>query len=90
MIHAMVLLKVNRERINEVALALEGLDGVTEVYTVAGQYDLVAMLRAGDDNLFARAVTEGLLKIEGITASETLIAVKVHSRFDLEKIFTQE
>jgi DNA-binding Lrp family transcriptional regulator len=87
MVNAIVLLKVQRERINEVANALNGLDGVTEVYYVAGQWDLVAMLRAADDDQFAAVVTEGMLRIDGIRASETLIAIQALSSFDLEAVF---
>ena len=87
MVNAVVLLKVKREAIHHVAEALHEIDGITEVYTVAGQYDLVAILRAHSDDLFAEIVTEGMLEIEGIKASETLIAFKVYSKYDLEKIF---
>jgi DNA-binding Lrp family transcriptional regulator len=88
MVNAIVLLKVRRDRINEVAQELVGIDGVTEVYSVAGQHDLVAILRAKDDEQFASIVTEGMLKVEGITASETLIAFRVLSRYDLERMFS--
>ncbi len=87
MVNAIVLLKVTRDRINDVAQELVGIDGVSEVYSVAGQYDLVAILRAKDDDQFADIVTEGMLKVDGITSSETLIAFRVLSRFDLERMF---
>ncbi len=88
MVNAIVLLKVQRERLNDVARALNAVDGVSEVYYVAGQWDLVAMLRASDDDQFAAIITEGMLRIEGIKASETLIAFQALSRFDLEKLFS--
>ena len=87
MVNAIVLLKVRRDRINEVAQELVDIDGVSEVYSVAGQHDLVAILRAKDDEQFAGIVTEGMLKVEGITASETLIAFRVLSKYDLERMF---
>lgn len=87
MVNAIVLLKVTRDRINDVAQDLVGIDGVSEVYSVAGQYDLVVILRAKDDDQFAEIVTEGMLKVDGITSSETLIAFRVLSRFDLERMF---
>jgi len=87
MVNAIVLLKVTRDRINDVAQELVGISGVSEVYSVAGQYDLVAILRAKDDDQFAEIVTEGMLKVDGITSSETLIAFRVLSRFDLERMF---
>ena len=88
MVNAIVLLKVRRDKINEVAEQLAEISGVSEVYSVAGRHDLVAVLRAKDDEQFAGIVTEGMLHVEGITSSETLIAFRVYSKFDLEGIFS--
>lgn len=87
MVSAVVLLGLERHRINEVAQQLVALDGVTEVYSVAGQYDLVAVLRVKDNDALAELVTGQMLKIEGIVRSETLIAFRVLSRYDLERMF---
>ena len=88
MVNAIVLLKVKRDRINAVAQELVDIQGVSEVYSVAGQFDLVAILRARDDEEFAKIVTEGMLKVEGIKSSETLIAFRAYSRHDLERLFS--
>ena len=88
MVNAIVLLRVQRGRMVEVARELTTIGGVTEVYTVAGQFDLVVMVRARDDDQFAQIVTEGMLKVDGIKSSETLIALRAYSRYDLEKIFS--
>jgi DNA-binding Lrp family transcriptional regulator len=88
MVNAVVLLKVQRDLINEVAQAMVEIDGVSEVYSVAGQYDLVAILRTKDDHRLADVVTEGMLKIQGIRNSETLIAFRVLSKYDLEGMFS--
>ena len=88
MVNAIVLLKVQRDRINEVAQELVEIQGVSEVYSVAGQFDLVAILRARDDEQFANIVTEGMLKVDGIKSSETLIAFRAYSRHDLERMFS--
>jgi len=87
MVNAIVLLRVQRDIINEVAQALVDMKGVSEVYSVAGQYDLVAILRARDDDEFAGIVTESMLKVEGIMSSETLVAFRAYSRHDLERLF---
>jgi DNA-binding Lrp family transcriptional regulator len=87
MVSAVVLLGLERNRINEVAQELVALDGVTEVYSVAGQYDLVAVLRVKDNDALAELVTGKMLKIQGILRSETLIAFRVLSRYDLERMF---
>lgn len=88
MVSAVILLVVEKDRINEVAEKLVDLPGITEVYSVAGQYDLVAIARVRDPDGIAEAVTRQMLKIEGITRSETLIAFRAFSRYDLERIFS--
>ena len=88
MVNAVVLFKVRKDRINEVARELVELDGVSEVYSVAGQYDLVAVLRAPNDDRIAGLVTEEMLKIEGGASSETLIAFRAFSKHDLERLFS--
>src|SRR6185295_11206572 len=74
MVSAVILLSVEKTRVNEVAEQLVDLPGITEVYSVAGQYDLVAVARVRDNDAIADAVTRQMLKIEGILRSETLIA----------------
>jgi DNA-binding Lrp family transcriptional regulator len=87
MISALVLLTVKRDSINEVAEKLADTDGISEVYSVAGKYDLVAVIRVKDNDRLAEIVTGSIRKIEGIESSETLIAFRVYSRHDLESMF---
>ena len=87
MVSAVVLLKCKRNTINAVAETLAGVEGVSEVFSVAGQYDLVAILRVRDNNTLADLVTSEMLQVDGIVDSETLIAFKVFSRHDLESMF---
>jgi DNA-binding Lrp family transcriptional regulator len=75
-INAIVLIRAHRDRLNEVADQLIALEEVKEVHFIAGRYDLVATLRARDDQEFADVVTQGMLTIEGIRSSETLIAIR--------------
>ncbi|HEV2853402.1 MAG TPA: Lrp/AsnC ligand binding domain-containing protein [Thermoanaerobaculia bacterium] len=88
MVSAVILLVVEKSKINEVAEQLVDMRGITEVYSVAGQYDLVAIARVRDNEGIADAVTRQMLKIDGIIRSETLIAFRVFSRYDLERIFS--
>ncbi len=88
MVTAIVLLKVARQAINTVAEALAELDGVREVYSVGGRYDLVAILRARDNEHLADVVTNHMLLVDGIVDTETLIAFRVFSRHDLESMFS--
>jgi len=88
MVNAIVMLNVESSKINSVAEQLVELDGVSEVYSVAGQYDLVVMIRARDDEQIATLVTEQLLQVEGLLSSETLIAFRTFSRHDLDRMFS--
>ena len=88
MVNAIVLLNVESARINYVAEQLVELDGVSEVYSVAGQYDLVVVIRARDDEQIATLVTDQLLQVEGLLSSETLIAFRTFSRHDLDGMFS--
>jgi DNA-binding Lrp family transcriptional regulator len=88
MVHAVILLSVQRDQINAVAERLAAMDGVAEVHSVAGQYDLVVMARTRDNDGLADLVTNRLLRETGVVRSETLIAFRVHSRYDLEHMFS--
>ena len=88
MVSAIVLLNVARNKINAVAEKLAEMDGISEVFSVAGEFDLAAIIRVKDNDGLAELVTNRMLKIEGITKSETLIAFKVYSKHDLEAMFS--
>lgn len=88
MVSAVVLLKTQRGLINEVATQLAELEGISEVYSVGGRYDLVAILRVRDNDAMAALVTEHMLKVNGIAESETLLAFRAFSRHDLESMFS--
>ncbi len=88
MVSAVVLLKTQRGLINEVATRLAELEGISEVYSVGGRYDLVAILRVRDNDAMAALVTEHMLKVDGIAESETLLAFRAFSRHDLESMFS--
>jgi len=85
---AIVLLITERDKTNKVAEALADMEGVSEVYSVAGRYDLAAIVRATDNDQLAKIVTERIRGVPGITSSETLIAFRVYSRHDLERMFS--
>ncbi|MEM7797835.1 MAG: Lrp/AsnC ligand binding domain-containing protein [Chloroflexota bacterium] len=87
MVSAIVLLSIERNKINEVAERLANLEGISEVYSVAGRYDLIAILRVPNSQGIANLVTGEMLKIEGIVDSETMIAFKAYSKHDLESMF---
>jgi DNA-binding Lrp family transcriptional regulator len=87
MVTAVVLIKAATDKIPELAQTMAELDGVTEVFSVAGQYDLVALVRVRENEDLAKVISERMRKLPGITSSETLIAFKVYSRKDIEAAF---
>lgn len=88
MVSAIVLLKVKRAKINLVAQQLADLEGISEVFSVGGRYDLVAILRVKDNDELAHLVTERMHQVQGIADTETLIAFRAYSQHDLAAMFT--
>jgi DNA-binding Lrp family transcriptional regulator len=87
-VHAVVLVQCDIDEIGEAAQAIAEVDGVSEVYSVAGEFDLVAIVRvAGHDDL-AKVIPGGIAKVEGVVRTESLIAFQVYSRHDLERMFS--
>ena len=88
MLTAIILINTERTRTMEVGEALAEMEGVSEVYTVAGRYDLVAMVRVSRNEDLADLVTRRLSGLEGIRSTETLMAFRAYSRHDLESLFS--
>lgn len=74
MITAIILVNTDVRRVREVADALTEIPGVVETYSVAGDYDLVAIIRVKRHEDFDGVVTESIRKIPGILRTNTLIA----------------
>ena len=88
MITAIVFVKADVARIPEVAEAIAALDGVSEVYSVTGQIDLIALVRVPDHDAVATTVADRLNKVPGVQETETHIAFRTYSRHDLETAFS--
>jgi DNA-binding Lrp family transcriptional regulator len=88
MITAIVFIKAEVARIPEVAEAVAGLDGVSEVYSVTGQIDLIAMVRVREHDEIATVVADQVNKVAGVTETETHIAFRTYSSHDLEAAFS--
>ncbi|MFH2124167.1 MAG: Lrp/AsnC ligand binding domain-containing protein [Pseudomonadota bacterium] len=87
MVTSIILINVARSKINEVAEQIAIMDGISEVYSVSGNYDLIAIARVASNEDLADLVTNKLLTIESILKSETMLAFKAFSRHDLETMF---
>lgn len=90
MVRAVVLLNVQGEKTVQAAQKLAETPGVAEVYSVAGNYDLVAVLSIENNEALADLVTEQIRKVEGITRTETLIAFRTYSGRDLEGLLSMD
>ena len=75
-------------RIPEVAQAIADLDGVSEVYSVTGTVDLIAMVRVRSIDEVATTVADQVNKVPGVEGTETHIAFRAYSTHDLEAAFS--
>jgi DNA-binding Lrp family transcriptional regulator len=83
MVTAFILMNVERSRLRSIADDLLAIDGVAEVYSVAGPFDVVAIARVRHHEDLNDLVTEHIAALDGIESTETLIAFKTFSRKDL-------
>jgi DNA-binding Lrp family transcriptional regulator len=87
-ITAIVLVKTDVDRVGEVAEAIATLASVTEVYSVTGEFDLVALVRVRAHDELAQVIPGQLNKVDGVVSTETHIAFRTYSRHDLEAAFS--
>jgi DNA-binding Lrp family transcriptional regulator len=87
MVTAIVFVKADVARIPEVAESIAALVGVSEVYSVTGAIDLIAMVRVSRHEQIADVVADQLNKVPGVLSSETHIAFRAYSTHDLEAAF---
>ena len=87
MITAFVLIQTSRESTAETATAVAEIPGVAEVYSVTGEYDLVAILRFADFEQLDDIVTQGLRQLKGIQKTQTMLAFRAFSNKLLEQGF---
>ena len=87
MITAIVLLHVDVARIPETAQAIADIDTVSEVYSVTGDWELVALVRVREHEEIAEVVTGRIARVPGVTATHTMIAFRAYSTSDLERLW---
>jgi DNA-binding Lrp family transcriptional regulator len=88
MVTAIVFVKADVARISEVAEQIAALRGVSEVYSVTGTIDLIAMIRVSNHDQVAEVVADRLNKVPGVVSTETHIAFRAYSAHDLEAAFS--
>ncbi len=87
MVTAIVLVKTDVARIPETAEELAQIPQVTEVYSVTGEFDLVAMVRVRHHDELGDVIPGTLNRVPGVTHTETHIAFRTYSRHDLDAAF---
>jgi len=85
---AIVLIKAEIHRIPEVAETIAQMPAVSEVYSITGDHDLVAIVRVRAHDELADVIPGGLNKVDGVTSTQTHIAFRTYSRHDLEAAFS--
>ncbi|MGY1827148.1 MULTISPECIES: Lrp/AsnC family transcriptional regulator [unclassified Blastococcus] len=88
MITAIVMIDAATDSIGEVAQAVAELEGVSEVYSVAGEADLIAIVRVREFEQVAEVIAGRINKVPGVIDTDTHIAFRAYSRHDLEAAFS--
>jgi DNA-binding Lrp family transcriptional regulator len=88
MTHAVVLIEAERDALTTLGGELAGLDGVAEAYSVTGEWDFVAIVRVPRHEQLATVITGQLVKLSGVSRTQTMVAFEVFSEHDLEAMFS--
>ena len=88
MVTSIILINAERTKINEVAQELVAIEGISEVYSVSGKYDIIAIARVRTNDDLVDLVTNQLIKVKPIVKTETILAFTTVSKHDLEAMFS--
>jgi len=87
MLTAIVLIDTEANQIPEVAAAVAEIEGVSEVYSVTGEVDLIALVRIREHDQLAEVIADQVSKVDGVLHTQTYIAFRAYSKHDLEQAF---
>jgi DNA-binding Lrp family transcriptional regulator len=88
MLTAIVLIKTTADRIPEVAEQVSDIPGISEVYSVTGEWDLIAIVRVHEHEDLADIIADRLSKVPGVVETNTNIAFRTYSKHDLDAAFS--
>ena len=88
MTHAIVLIEAERDALATLGGRLAEIEGVSAAYSVTGEWDFVAVLSLRRHEQLAEVVTHGIVKLEGVVRTQTMVAFEAFSRHDLESLFS--
>jgi DNA-binding Lrp family transcriptional regulator len=89
MTNAVILIRAEREALSTLGSRLAEVEGVSEAYSVTGEWDFVAIIRVVDPEQLATVVTESLAAVPGIERTYTMTAFRSYSQHDLERLFSE-
>ena len=87
MYSAIILINNEKTKTNTIWEKHSAMEGVTELYSVRGSFDLVAIIRLRNNDDLSELITEKIAQIEGIVKTETMVAFRVLSKHDIENMF---
>jgi len=87
MVTAFVLISVKDKQFRETADYLLQFPGITELHLVAGEYDMVAVVRVAGNAELSQLITQRIVQAPGVERTKTLFALETHSRFNLSALF---
>jgi len=86
-ITAIVLVDADTSRIPEICAEVADVPGVSEVYSVTGEVDLIAIVRVREHDQLADVIADRISKVEGVLRTQTYTAFRAYSKRDLELAF---
>lgn len=88
MLQAIILMQIERGCVDLVAQSLLGIEGVREVYSTAGKYDMVVLLRVASPEQLNDVVNTSMARVPHILRTHTLTAFRCYDRDDLDRMFS--
>jgi DNA-binding Lrp family transcriptional regulator len=89
MITAIVVMNCQVGKVHEVAEALTELDGVAEVYSVSGEFDILVICKVRQYEDLATLVTQQITGIDGILSTNTHMAFRAYSKHNMERVWAE-
>lgn len=89
MVTAFVLINVEDKKLKGIADELLQMEGVKEVHVIAGEYDMIAVLRVADNERLSELLTRKLIHTPGIQRTKTLISLQAYAAYDLDAAFAE-
>jgi DNA-binding Lrp family transcriptional regulator len=86
-VNAFILINIEGKDVREITNNLLAVDGVTEVYPIAGEYDIIAVVRVIDNPTMANVIIEEIIHKPGVRHTKTLFALDSYAKVDLEKVY---